>query len=50
MSKVNVSLNAVVADNGNVVCALECDGQRAEVTFTGTEVLLAVPEPAQVTP
>lgn len=50
MSKVNVALNATVSPAGNVVCDLECDGQRAQVIFTGTEVLLTVPEPAQAAP
>lgn len=47
MSKVNVNLNAAVQPDGSVACQLECDGQQAKVTFTGTDVLFDVPEPAQ---
>lgn len=42
-----VSVDAVQEKNGHVVCHLDCDGQKAEVTFTGTEVIFEVPEPAQ---
>lgn len=43
----NLKVEATVDAGGNVVCKLTCEGQEAEVTFTGTEVLLAIPEPAQ---
>jgi hypothetical protein len=45
---VNVSVQAEVHDDGSVTCHVTCDGQRADLTFTGTEVLIAVPEPAEV--
>jgi hypothetical protein len=41
---VNISVSAVRRDDGSVTCTIECDGQVAGVTFTGTEVLLEVPE------
>jgi hypothetical protein len=50
VSKVSVNLNAAVQPDGSVVCALECDGQEAKITFTGTDVLFDVPEPAQAGP
>ena len=44
MSKVNVNLDAKLEPSGDVRCRLECDGQEAIITFTGTDVLFDVPE------
>jgi len=44
VSKVNVNLDAKLEPSGSVRCRLECDGQEAIVTFTGTDVLFDVPE------
>lgn len=46
VSKVNVNLNASIQPDGSVLCDLECDGQQAKITFTGTDVLFDIPEPA----
>lgn len=43
-TKINVNLDAKLAPNGDVRCRLECEGQEAIVTFTGTDVLFDVPE------
>jgi hypothetical protein len=43
---VSVAVKAAVQPDGTVLCNVTCDGQRADLTFTGTEVLIAVPEPA----
>lgn len=55
---VNVSLNATIDEDGNVVCALACDAQqavpgqqavapqRAIITFTPDDVLVDIPRPA----
>jgi hypothetical protein len=47
MTKINVDLDARLEPDGSVRCRLKCDGQRAIVTFTGTDVLFDVPEPAK---
>lgn len=46
MSKVSVNLNASAQPDGSVVCELECDGQEVKITFTGTDILIDVAEPA----
>ena len=45
-TKIKVSLSAVQKLDGTVVCDLECDGQEIEITFTGTDVITDVKEPA----
>jgi hypothetical protein len=44
--KIDVRLDAKLAKDGSVVCMVECEGQRARLTFTGTDVQLDVPEQA----
>jgi len=44
---INLAVKATINPDGSVACALDCDGQQATVTFTGTEVLLAIPDPVQ---
>jgi CDGSH-type Zn-finger protein len=44
---VNVAVKAEVNQDGSVACRVTCDGQHADLTFTGTEVLISVPEPAE---
>jgi len=39
-----ISVDATRKDDGSVVCVLRCDGQRARVTFDGTDVSFEVPE------
>jgi hypothetical protein len=48
VSKVNVNLDARLEPDGSVRCRLECDGQEAIVTFTGTDVLFDVPEHGRI--
>lgn len=43
---VKVNLNASLQDDGSVLCDVTCNGQEARLTFTGTDVLLDVKEPA----
>jgi len=45
-TNIKVSLAAVLNDDGSVSCDLVCAGQEARVTFTGTDVVLDVREPA----
>jgi len=45
-TNIKVSLAAVLNDDGSVSCDLACAGQEARVTFTGTEVVLDVKDPA----
>ena len=45
----NVKLEATIDDDGHAVCLLSCDGQQVQITFTGTHVLMDLPEPAQET-
>jgi hypothetical protein len=44
---VNVAVRASVNPDGSVACEVTCDGQQASLTFTGSSVLIAIPEPAQ---
>lgn len=46
MSTPSVNLHASLQADGSVVCDLTCGSQEAKVTFTGTDVLFEVPEPA----
>jgi hypothetical protein len=43
----NINVHAVRKEDGKVRCKVECDGQVATLVFTGTEVFVEVPEPAQ---
>jgi hypothetical protein len=47
VKKIDVRLDSRLEPDGSVRCRLECDGQHAIVTFTGTDVLFDVPEPAK---
>jgi hypothetical protein len=47
MTKINVDLNARLEPDGSVRCHLKVNGQRAIVTFTGTDILFDVPEGGQ---
>ena len=40
----NVVVKAQVEADGSVVCDIDCDGQRAVVTFSGGEITMSVPE------
>jgi hypothetical protein len=40
----DISLHARQEASGQVACRLRCNGQNATVTFTGTDVVLDVPE------
>lgn len=44
MSDINVSVKAVLDADGNVIADVDCNGQQAEITFTGTDVFVKVPE------
>jgi|HubBroStandDraft_1064217.scaffolds.fasta_scaffold1814929_2 hypothetical protein len=43
----NINVKAEQRPDGNVRCKVECDGQVATLIFTGSEVMVEVPEPAQ---
>lgn len=47
MSKIDVTLNASINNDGSVECLVTCDGQQATLTFTGQDVFIKVPEPPQ---
>ncbi|MCW2930029.1 MAG: hypothetical protein JWM19_991 [Actinomycetia bacterium] len=47
MTDVNIAVKASVGSDGFVTCDVACDGQQATLTFTGTAVLIAIPEAAQ---
>lgn len=49
MSGIDIKVNATQAADGTVSCQVTCNGQTAGLRFTGTEVFIEVPEPAQVT-
>ena len=44
---VNVAVKATVKADGSVACDVTCDGQEIRLVFTGTDVFIDVPEPAQ---
>jgi len=41
---VNVVVKARVEPDGSVVCDIDCDGQKAVVTFADGDITLTVPE------
>ena len=43
----NVKLDASLDADGNAVILLDVDGQQAQLTFTGTHVLMDVPDPKE---
>lgn len=43
----NIDVHATQQADGSALVKVECDGQVATLTFTGQEVFLMVPEPAQ---
>jgi hypothetical protein len=46
---VNVSVTATPMPDGSVRCKVECDDQEATLLFTGTEVVVGVPDlPRQI--
>ena len=40
----NVVVKAKVEPDDSVVCDIDCDGQKAIVTFSGGDITLTVPE------
>jgi hypothetical protein len=45
MSVINIAVNAAVNDDGHVVADVACNGQKAKLTFTGSDIIFDVPEP-----
>lgn len=45
----NVRLEATIDEDGHAVCLLSCDDQQVQLTFTGTHVLMDIPDPPQET-
>lgn len=41
----NISLKATINKDGHTVCHVDCNGQRAKLVFTGTDVILDVHDP-----
>jgi hypothetical protein len=41
---VKVNVHASQQPDGSVRCKVECDGQEATLLFTGTEVVVGVPD------
>jgi hypothetical protein len=41
---VNVTVKAEVAADGSVVCDIDCDGQKAVVSFANGDITMTVPE------
>jgi len=44
MSNVNVAVTAAPQPDGSVQCKVDCDGQQAVLLFTGSSVVVGVPD------